>query len=358
MRGGESYPAPPTSMATLPLPRGSLSPGWQPQRVLPEVSDDDDDDDAFVSESVMLAAGRSAWQSRQGRVSRAGTGARLGHGLTSADDTTDGKGDNRGVTRLGHVSEETEDRDDSLGDESACSPRRRRDHLSSSLSRDDVVRRRVTDGDGGDEKSEEGDEDVATTDYHHAPLSWMSLPSGDRIRPLIARTIATQTPHLHCQLIDQILDCPQGVPGCARGSAVRRLRYYSEGEETVGQSSLPHGPLPDLVPVTHVTRERSLSAPDLETLQRQRLAAREVGRELRRISDEFLHTYNARADNRDGAVAALHAELNGVAAFFLTGVRRFMYRGFAGYFRHVFNWTRRAMNSAVYTPDSSVDEQR
>ncbi|KAK7479471.1 hypothetical protein BaRGS_00029287 [Batillaria attramentaria] len=145
---------------------------------------------------------------------------------------------------------------------------------------------------------------------------------------------------------------------CVTGSAVRRLRYYSEGEETVGQSSLPHGPLPDLVPVTHVTRERSLSAPDLETLQRQRLAAREVGRELRRISDEFLHTYNARADNRDGAVAALHAELNGVAAFFLTGVRRFMYRGFAGYFRHVFNWTRRAMNSAVYTPDSSVDEQR
>ena len=56
--------------------------------------------------------------------------------------------------------------------------------------------------------------------------------------------------------------------------------------------------------------------------------------------------------------AALHAELNGVAAFFLTGVRRFLYRGFAGYFRHVFHWTRQALASAEQPPDSSVDDQR
>lgn len=53
---------------------------------------------------------------------------------------------------------------------------------------------------------------------------------------------------------------------------------------------------------------------------------------------------------------ALHAELNQVAAFFLTGVRRFLYRGFASYFRHVFHWTRQAMTAAAEQPQgSSVD---
>lgn len=98
--------------------------------------------------------------------------------------------------------------------------------------------------------------------------------------------------------------CLLPSPDIDDGSAVRRLRYYSEGEETVGPSYLPHGPLPDLVPVSHVTRERSLSAPDLETLQRQRLAAREVGRELRRISDEFLLSFSNVRDNQDGALVS------------------------------------------------------
>ena len=56
--------------------------------------------------------------------------------------------------------------------------------------------------------------------------------------------------------------------------------------------------------------------------------------------------------------AALHAELNGVAVFFLTGVRRLLYRGFAGCFRHVFHWTRQALASAEQPPDSSVDDMR
>ena len=88
------------------------------------------------------------------------------------------------------------------------------------------------------------------------------------------------------------------------GSAVRRLRYYSEGEESVGVSSLARGPLPDIVPVTHGHRERSLSAPDLESLQRQRVAAREVGRELRRISDEFLRSHEAMRGNPNGALVS------------------------------------------------------
>lgn len=338
-------------VASVPPSMGrgyTLSPGWQPQRVVPEVSDDEDDD-AFVAESVVLAAGRSAHQSRLAtRMARVGLGSR--HGRSSPDPDADTI--RVSSPRLGDVSEETDERDDRSGSDNVTSPRRRR-HLSSPSRNVGLAPR-----DDDDDDAFASEDDVATTDYIHAPLSLLMLPGGERIRPLIARTIATQTPHLHCQLIDQILDCPQGVPACARGSAVRRLRYYSEGEETVGPSYLPHGPLPDLVPVSHVTRERSLSAPDLETLQRQRLAAREVGRELRRISDEFLLSFSNVRDNQDGALAALHAELNGVAAFFLTGVRRFVYRNFAGYFRHVFNWTRRAMNSADHTQDSSVDEQR
>lgn len=76
---------------------------------------------------------------------------------------------------------------------------------------------------------------------------------------------------------------------------VSRLRCYSEGEETVGVSALLSGagPLPDLVPVPPGQRERSLSVPDMEHLQRQRRQAREVGRELRRISDEFMRSHEA-----------------------------------------------------------------
>lgn len=93
------------------------------------------------------------------------------------------------------------------------------------------------------------------------------------------------------------------------GSAVRRLRYYSEGEETASVSVLTQGPLPDLVPITYsqfALRERSLSAPDLESQQRQRLTEREVGRELRRISDEFLRTHAFR-HVRPGALVSGYA---------------------------------------------------
>ncbi|PVD25398.1 hypothetical protein C0Q70_13054 [Pomacea canaliculata] len=145
------------------------------------------------------------------------------------------------------------------------------------------------------------------------------------------------------------------------GSAVRRLRYYSEGEETASVSVLTQGPLPDLVPITYsqfALRERSLSAPDLESQQRQRLTEREVGRELRRISDEFLRTHAFR-HVRPGALASIHAELNTVAALFLGGARRLLYRNFAGYFRCVFTWTRRAVLDAErHEADSPVDSPR
>ncbi|XP_076441623.1 uncharacterized protein LOC143280813 [Babylonia areolata] len=316
-------PGSPTMGSTTPSslpPRTFLAigPCWQPRRVLPDVdSDDEGDDDAFVSDDVMIGAtshlpGLHTIPSREAQQGS--------HASTSSDrrQSSDGSDDRRGGA------------DDERRRSRNWSPRT-------------VAFRGIRSLEVDDDTCEEG---VSCTDYHHAPLSLLTLPGGERIRPLMARTIATQTPHLHCQLIDQILDCPQEIVQIARGSAVRRLRYYSEGEESVGVSTLIRGPLPDLVPVTQGHRERSLSAPDLESLQRQRMAAREVGRELRRISDEFVRNHEALRDHHQyhhGTVAALHAELNGVAAFFLTGVRRFLYRGFAGYFRHVFHWTRQAM---------------
>lgn len=89
---------------------------------------------------------------------------------------------------------------------------------------------------------------------------------------------------------------------------VRRLRYYSEGEETVRLPIHSHEPLPDLVPVTFPTRERSLSASDLEGLQRQRLVEREVGQELRRISDEFLQAHIARG--QPGPLVSRYASMS------------------------------------------------
>ena len=40
--------------------------------------------------------------------------------------------------------------------------------------------------------------------------------------------------------------------------------------------------------------------------------------------------------------ASLQAELSGVAAFFLSGMRRFVFRDWSVYFRILFHWTRQA----------------
>ena len=80
----------------------------------------------------------------------------------------------------------------------------------------------------------------------------------------------------------------------------------------MGVSALTPGPLPDLVPVSHAHRERSLSVPDLESLQRQRVTAREVGRELRRISDQFIRNHEVlRGAQGDGALVSLCGERSG-----------------------------------------------
>lgn len=203
------------SSAPSPLPRASLalSPGWQPRRVLPNVdSDDEGDDDAFVSDNVTVGATSQylAGSSLMSSAEHEGSALTLtprGHlSATDLGDQTDGLAEGR----LAAVRLRGESGEGRRSVARGASPWRHR--------RLRGVRRLQEDSDddscGDNEKEEEG---VARTDYHHAPLSLVRLPGGERIRPLLARTIATQTPHLHCQLIDQILACPQGFPQCARG---------------------------------------------------------------------------------------------------------------------------------------------
>ena len=72
------------------------------------------------------------------------------------------------------------------------------------------------------------------------------------------------------------------------GTVHQRLRCYSEGEDYPDEQE-QSGPLPDIV---CNIRDRSVSLPDVQVLRRQREV--EVGRELRRISDEFHSQYQRR----------------------------------------------------------------
>ncbi|XP_070181746.1 uncharacterized protein [Littorina saxatilis] len=290
---------------SFPVPRPSLPlsyAGWQPSRIMSDLgSDDEGDDDAFASDNVPVGAtselpGSTVTLASSLRPRSALSRRGQSPSTSNNEDETDGKADERLTSALRHRG--AGGRGDGGSASVGNSPRNV--HFP-------ALRYRVVDH-SDDEGEEEEGEGVSSTDYHHGPLSMVTLPGGERIQPLLTRTTATQTPHLHSQLIDQILAYPQEFPQSpnARGSAVRRLRYYSEGEESVNVSSLTNGPLPDIVPVTHGHRERSLSAPDLEAMQRQRAIAQEVGRELRRISDDFVRRHEElREDpNPNGALVS------------------------------------------------------
>jgi hypothetical protein len=60
---------------------------------------------------------------------------------------------------------------------------------------------------------------VSATDYHLGALSNVTLPGCGRMRRQIARSVATQTPHQTCQIMEDVLSCPQPVPICGRGQS-------------------------------------------------------------------------------------------------------------------------------------------
>ncbi|XP_046366164.1 uncharacterized protein LOC124141987 [Haliotis rufescens] len=136
----------------------------------------------------------------------------------------------------------------------------------------------------------------------HGRVVPFSMPIPMRVPGSHGRNVGTQTPHEHCRLLIQYLETP--LPLTAQGPVHRRQRYYSEGEDPQEAES-DNAPLPDIVPTP---RDRSVSLPDVQALRQQREI--EMGRELRRISDEFNSTHGSRrrlypvAENFEGEAAS------------------------------------------------------
>ncbi|XP_060568422.1 uncharacterized protein LOC132727026 [Ruditapes philippinarum] len=98
-------------------------------------------------------------------------------------------------------------------------------------------------------------------------------------RPIVSRSVGTQTPNPHCQLVQDALRSKQIA--LTRG----RLRLQSNNEQVFC-------PLPDVVPMS---RDRSISLPDVQSFHEHE---QHVGRELRRISDDFHSVYLRRYKRR------------------------------------------------------------
>ncbi|KAL8600475.1 hypothetical protein ACOMHN_044940 [Nucella lapillus] len=353
--------------------------------------DDSDDDDAFVSDDVTTTMTSRLPESsatffvrreeEQGALNLTSPGAlNLTSGalnLTLGDHETEegacqvleSLDQGQGLLELRNQRGEEEDRERGGGCSATSEPEGAKKKQSSSG--DDDNDDECEEGVAEEGVAEEGVRGLASTAFYHGPLSVVRLPGGGRLRPLLARTTATQTPHLLCQLIRQVLAYPGPLPHSARGSALRRLRSYSEGEEET-VAAFVQGPLPDLVPIMPTTppphhhaffRERAHTCPDMEALQRQREAARAVGRELRRISDEFVRGHEARQAERqppNWALAVLHAELNDVVVFVVRGVRSLLHTDFRAYLRQqTWRWTASRRPPARHDPpDSPVDRER
>lgn len=99
-------------------------------------------------------------------------------------------------------------------------------------------------------------------------------------RPIVSRSVGTQTRNPQCQLVQD---------------ALNSHKFTTEHERLRPQSISGHTfPLPDVVPVS---RDRSVSLPDVGAFHR-REQEQHVGRELRRISDDFHSIYLERNRHR------------------------------------------------------------
>ncbi|XP_045173814.2 uncharacterized protein LOC123535283 [Mercenaria mercenaria] len=100
-----------------------------------------------------------------------------------------------------------------------------------------------------------------------------------RFRPIASRSCGTQTPSPKAQEFGHVGHPCRTLRPNAKGKGLPRLKLRSESEcsEVEGYS-----PLPDLI---QQTRDRSVSLPSVPSFRQ--MQEQEVGRELRRISDEF-----------------------------------------------------------------------
>ncbi|KAK3592908.1 hypothetical protein CHS0354_011700 [Potamilus streckersoni] len=140
---------------------------------------------------------------------------------------------------------------------------------------------------------------------YHAMLRGNHMINYRRSRPLVSR--GTQTPPLVQENVNSsISGNPGNIPRFhpyPRGGAFARLRHYSDGEKVTGTS--PPGPLPDVVPIS---RDRSISLPDVPSF-RHHQSELDVGRELRRISDEFHLSYSRTSRLRCSDITSAYDEI-------------------------------------------------
>lgn len=129
----------------------------------------------------------------------------------------------------------------------------------------------------GSESRNERDLCLIASPYYHT--KWRardSLTGRCSFRPIVSRSIGTQTPNPHCLLMQEAFNS---------NMLTRHNDAMHSGHEF---------PLPDVIPGT---RDRSVSLPDVQTLRR-REHEMHVGQELRRISDDFNTIYLKRRGHR------------------------------------------------------------
>ncbi|XP_059154959.1 uncharacterized protein LOC131940338 [Physella acuta] len=113
---------------------------------------------------------------------------------------------------------------------------------------------------------------------------------------ILGVSVSTQTPHMASLFIEEIVGTPLPLPlpyeAIGTAAATLRRRSSESGVHLGLHSS--SAPLPDIIPT--MGRDRSHSVPDFHALQRAERTAeagRQVGRELRRMSDEFNFSFVA-----------------------------------------------------------------
>lgn len=136
----------------------------------------------------------------------------------------------------------------------------------------------------------------------------------------ISRSVGTQTPSPVSQLVSEAI----GVQGdnsrfqpyrlLQRGSGRARPRFQSDSEEDGSD-----GPLPDVVPYQ---RDRSVSLPEVQALRLH--SEQQVGRELRRISDEFHSSFHRVRPRRGILQHAASFPLNFDLAGYWNSIRRYL----------------------------------
>lgn len=134
-------------------------------------------------------------------------------------------------------------------------------------------------------------------------------------RPIVSRSCGTQTPSPHSQTIFQSRSA-RTVRSNMHGSTRSRTRVQSESNDGEVTSTIPD--------VIQFPRDRCISLPDFPAFRRQQ-QEQEVGRELRRISDEFNSSFtrlNLSRTNRHAFSFPLRMSIDISAC--INGIRRIL----------------------------------